>query len=155
MNVNLPKHVDVNDVSLSEFKKNEYGGGSLYVSYKGRPLIIQTPYMSLPFGVSVYEPTDGGAPKYSLDLSFRDEETNPSVKHLLNLLTELDEKLLSEGLKNSLSWFKTKHTSKDVIKALFSSQVRHAIDRETGEVNEKYKPTFKVKVPYNNDRCTV
>lgn len=155
MNINLPKNVAVEGINFSEVKKNEYGGGSLYVSYNGRPLIIQTPYMTTPFGVSVYEPTDGGQTKYSLDLSFRDEETNSSVNHLLKFLTQFDEKLLEEGLRNSLQWFKTKHTSKDVIRALFSGQVRHSIDRETGEINTSYKPTFKVKVPYNNDRCTV
>lgn len=155
MNINLPKNINVEEITLSELKKNDFGGGSVYVSYKGRPLIVQTPYMSTPFGVSAFDPPDGGQTKYSLDLSFRDVDVNPSVRHLLNTLTELDQKLVEEALTNSLSWFKTKHTSKDVIKALFSSQVRYSIDRETGEINEKYKPTFKVKVPYNREKCNV
>lgn len=155
MNIKLPKNVNVENVTLSAMKKNDYGGGSAYVSLDGRPLILQTPYMPLPFGVGMYEPTDGGQTKYSLDLSFREEENNPAVKHLLDLLSKFDDKLLNDGLKNSLAWFKTKHSSKEVIKALFAPQVRYSIDRETGEVNEQYKPTFKVKVPYSNDRCNV
>jgi len=155
MNINLPKNVSVDEINFSELKKNDYGGGSLYVNYNNRPLIIQTPYMSTPFGVSAYEPTDGGKTKYSLDLSFRDVDNNPSVRHFLDTLTKFDEKLVDAALANSLAWFKTKHTSKEVIKALFSGQVRHSIDRETGEINTAYKPTFKVKVPYSNDRCTV
>lgn len=155
MNITLPKNVDVDKITFSELKKNDYGGGSLYVSYNGRPLILQTPYMSAPFGVSAYEPLDGGKTKYSLDLSFREVDSNPSVRHFLTTLNQFDAKLVDAALQNSLAWFKTKHTSKEVIKALFSGQVRHSIDRETGEINTAYKPTFKVKVPYNNDRCTV
>lgn len=155
MNINLAKNIDVNKLTFSEMKKNDYGGGSLYVNYENRPLVIQTPYMSTPFGVSVFEPNDGGPSKYSLDLSFRDEETNKSVGSLLTMLNAFDEKLIQEGLKNSLQWFKTKHTSVEVIKALYSSQVRYSINRETGEVNTQYKPTFKVKVPYHKDKCNV
>ena len=118
MNINLAKNIDVNKLTFSEMKKNDYGGGSLYVNYENRPLVIQTPYMSTPFGVSVFEPNDGGPSKYSLDLSFRDEETNKSVGSLLTMLNAFDEKLIQEGLKNSLQWFKTKHTSAEVIKAL-------------------------------------
>ena len=155
MNINLAKNIDLSKVTFSDLKKNDFGGGNLYVNYEGRPLVIQTPYMPTPFGVSVFEPTDGGQTKYSLDLSFREEETNPSTKALLNWLTQFDDMLVQEGLKNSLQWFKTKHTSEEVIKALYSGQVRHSINRETGEINTQYKPTFKVKVPYNNNKCNV
>tara|TARA_B110000881_G_scaffold217061_1_gene233789 strand:- start:1675 stop:2388 length:714 start_codon:yes stop_codon:yes gene_type:complete len=153
MNITLPKNVNVDEITFSDVKKNDYGGGSLYVSYQGRPLILQTPYMSLPFGVSAYEPTDGSPTKYSLDLSFRDVDENPSVKHLYTMLSSFDGKLLDDSLTNSLQWFKQKYNSKEVMKALFTSQVRYSVDRETGELNTKYKPTFKVKVPYNKDRC--
>ena len=155
MNINLPKNINVDDITFSEPKKNNFGGGSIYVSYKGRPLILQTPYMTTPFGVSAFDPPDGGQTKYSLDLSFRDVDINPSAQNLLTTLTKFDKKLVNEALKNSLTWFKTKHTSTEVIKALFSGQVRYSIDRETGEVNENYKPTFKVKVPYSREKCNV
>merc|ERR1711959_163084 len=55
---------------------------------------------------------------------------------------------LEDGVENSMAWFAKKGVSKDVLKALYTPQLRVSKDKETGEPDGKYPPTFRLKIPY-------
>ena len=154
--IHLPKSINTNDVTFSEVKKNNYGGKSVFVSYDGSPLIVQTPYMPMPFGMSEYESPDSGVIKYSADFSFRNMDENKSVEQFYELLKNLDDKLVTSASENCVPWFgKSNYDNEEIVRALYSHQIRHSIDKETGEINNKYAPTFKLKIPNRNGRFLV
>ena len=62
--------MDVGKVSFSDVKTNDNGGKTIYLNYDNHSFIVQTPKMTLPYNMSVYD--KGEYPKYSLEVSFRD-----------------------------------------------------------------------------------
>ncbi len=133
-------------VEYSDPKKLSHGGQAIYLNYEGRPLILQTPKMNMPWGMGKY---DGDVPKFSLDLSFKGMDNNDSLQSFYSALNQLDEKLVEDGAKNSLSWFKKKKQTREVCKALYAPQIKVSKDKN-GEPDGKYPPTMKVKVPWRD-----
>lgn len=149
-----PEHFDINKVEFSEPKTLPNGGKAIYLNYlhdgKKKKLVIQTPKMSCPYGMSYYG--DGDYPKYSLEMSFGGMESGNSLDALYKVFDSLDEKLVQAGIDNSQPWFKKKKMTKDVINALYSPHIKVSKDKETGEPNNKYPPTLKVKAPFKSDQ---
>lgn len=149
--------LNMNNVTFTEMKANRYGGKTVGVKYNGKTMVVQTPKMYLPYGLSEFHVKDSngnntGDVKYSLDLSFKgwnDEGSSPTKTFYENM-KKLDELLVAKGVENRVAWFKSKSHTKEVVKALYSSAVRMSKDRETGEVTDKWPPTMKAKV-YNYD----
>tara|TARA_B110000285_G_C15019421_1_gene560762 strand:- start:384 stop:1112 length:729 start_codon:yes stop_codon:yes gene_type:complete len=154
--VSLPKNVSVDEITFSKAKPNKYGGKSVYINYKGKPLTLQTPYMSTPFGLSEFVNQETGQSKYSLDFSFRNMDESRSVEHFFDFLEKFDKRLVKTAAENCVPWFSNKdYNNEDILSALFSNQIRYSTDRETGELNHKYAPTFKLKIPFYNDKFNV
>lgn len=148
MNVYFPREITVNNdtTTFSELKPyGEAGAKIVYAKYKDSELNIQCPKMSSPFGLGKYE--EGPRVKYSIELSFRGMNENPKVKKLHDFLLKFDEHILEFAAKNSVAWFKKK-VSKEVLRELMTPSVKFPKDKETGEVIDKYPPTFKLKVAH-------
>ena len=143
---------DSNEIKYSDIKKNAQGGKSLYINSNstGGGITLQTPLMKCPFGIKSYD--DEGS-KYTLELSFGDitSATNELNKLFHDNMTKLDEKLLNDGVVNSLPWFSKKEMSKEVLRELYNQMVKVSKDKETGEPNGKYPPTFRIKIPFYNE----
>tara|TARA_Y100000310_G_scaffold275487_1_gene292049 strand:- start:83 stop:778 length:696 start_codon:yes stop_codon:yes gene_type:complete len=106
--------------------------------------------MVMPFDMSCFD--QGEYPKYSIEMSFRGYEDNSDLKTWLEHLQELDEKLVHDGVKNSLPWLKKKTISEEVVRALYNPIVRVSKDKETGEPDGKYPPTHRIRVPFRNGK---
>jgi hypothetical protein len=65
-------------------------------------------------------------------------------------MSALDKKLVHDGVDNSMTWLKKKITSADVVEALYTPIVKYAKDKTTGEITDKYPPSMKLKLPFNN-----
>jgi len=141
-------------ITYAEPKTNVHGGKSVYLNYDKKPLTFQTPKMSIPFGLSKYTPPAGGESKYSLDLSFTGMTDNDDVKQFHDKMAALDSKLMADGMKNAMPWFKKKSATLDVIKELYTPLIKVSKDKETGEPNNKFPPLFKVKMPFIDDKFT-
>jgi hypothetical protein len=150
----LPKDVDVDKISLGDTKPMGLTGGKLVrLKYnKTHVLTIQTPLMSAPFGVNKWAGDGKSADKYSLDLSFRGAAERPQVREFLSVLEKLDERLINEGVANSKEWLGKPRLSIDVVKELYTPTVKWAKDKTTGEVTDKYPPTFKMNIPMKDGK---
>ncbi len=151
--ITLAKEFDINNVSSSDIRTLDNGGKVAYMSYNGAPLILQTPTMSAPFGLSTWDNDGKGPLKYSLDLSFKGMDRNAGLQTFYNVLEAIDKKMIEDGLANAASWFKGKKVSKDVLEALYTPLIRHAKDKN-GDITDKYPPTFKVTVPNKDSKPT-
>ena len=155
MQIVQAKNFDVDSVTFSDPRVNTYGGKSVYLNYNRKPLVIQTEELMCQWGLSTFTPKDGGDPKYSMDLSFRGFETNPKIQTLLDRLKELDTKMVETAVDNSLPWFTKKSLKAEVVdEMLYNKTVRYSRDKETGELVTKWPPTWKIKIPYREGRCS-
>lgn len=157
----LPKNIDVNKLRYSELRTLPSGAKTVYVNYGTEKLTIQTPHLSLPYGLG--EPYDAkeaaknGTPiadkdkKYDLTVSFRGIEDNAKVKCFHDKLKDLENKIIDDAFANRLAWFKDDFDgNKSFVSKLFTPIVKIDKDPNTGKPVGKYPPTFKAKLPYDN-----
>jgi hypothetical protein len=112
------------------------------MNYGGEKVIMQTAIaMTVPFGLNVADKY--GPPEYSVDLSFRGADQRPEIKEFLDVMTQIDEFMIQEGVRNSVAWFKSK-LSEDVIRAFYTPSVKYSKDKE-GNVTS-YPPNLKLKL---------
>jgi hypothetical protein len=114
------------------------------------PIVLQTPEMVVPYNVSNWNDDGKGPDKYTLDLSFKGKEGRENLNTFFEKVVALDKKLVQDGVDNSMTWLKKKYNSVDVVEALYSPMVKYAKDKTTGEITDKYPPTFKLKIPSSN-----
>lgn len=159
----IPNEFDVSLVKYSTVRTLDNGGKVIYLSYNGAPLVLQTPEMHAPFGLSKWD-NDKGGNKTTIDLSFKGKETRAVLAKFFDNFAKLDEKLVVDGAENSVSWLKKKY-AENVVKEFYTPIVKYAKDKNTGEPTDKYPPTFKVTLPkkdgkysfevYNQDKQLV
>ena len=133
------------------------GAKSVYVNYSGSKINIQTPVMNIPYGVNDNQKfikddpkRKDEPPKYDITVSFKGIDENPKIKVFHDKMKELEEKIIDDAFANRLAWFKNSYGgNKDTVSNMFSHIIKHDKDKETGEIANKYPPTFKAKIPYN------
>jgi len=149
----IPGEFNVSKLTFSTPRVLDNGGKIIYVGYNGKPLQFQTPEMSAPFGVSKWVNNDGkSADKYHIDLSFKGKDARKPLEQFFQGLQEFDKCLITSAMENSQTWFKKKYTSEDVVEALYTPSIKYPKDKATGEVTDKYPPTFKIGLPFRDDR---
>jgi hypothetical protein len=146
----LPSNFDVSSVTYSAPRTLDNGGRSIYMNLNRAPIVLQTPEMVVPYNVSNWNDDGKGPDKYTLDLSFKGKEGRENLSTFFEKMVALDKKLVQDGVDNSMTWLKKKYNSVDVVEALYSPLVKYAKDKTTGEITDKYPPTFKLKIPSSN-----
>jgi hypothetical protein len=159
MSVQLAKNVDVNKLKYSEVKVLTSGAKSVYINYGSEKLNIQTPVMSLPYGLGVpFESKDAAKTdivlsadkKFDLTLSFRGMEDNPKIRSFYDKLKEIEAKIIDDAFTNRVAWFQDDYDgNKSFVARLFTPIIKIDKDKTTGKLVGKYPPTFKAKLPYN------
>tara|TARA_B110000977_G_scaffold201646_1_gene297465 strand:- start:9535 stop:10242 length:708 start_codon:yes stop_codon:yes gene_type:complete len=141
----LPKNFDVNELTFDSVKKNSMGGNVVYFKYENHPkIIMQTPAVSAPFGLSTYTDDKTGAVKYSIDISFRGMEEDPKIQLFHDQMSAFDDFLMNAAVTNSKDWFGKKQ-SKEVVENFYRPLVKPSKDPT------KYAPTMKFKIMTKRD----
>jgi hypothetical protein len=119
-----------------------------YLNYGGsrNTLVLQTPSLPSPFGLSVFDKS--GPPKYSVDLAMRGYQDNAKVKVFYDALSALDEHMIDLGVKNSKLWFKS-DMKRELVSAFYTPCVRFGKDKDGNQTN--YPPTLKIKLMRNRE----
>lgn len=149
------KEFDISNLSFGDVKKLENNGKYIPMYYNKSPFVIQTPQCHAPYGMNVYKDEKTGNESFSLELSFKDRDTRPTLQRFFEILNEIDNRVLEETMKNSQAWIR-KPPNRDVIEALFTPTIKYPKDKETGEIIDKYPPTYRVKLKKNQNgafRC--
>ena len=149
--MNPIKYNDFNAASLMVGDLNKTKNGqNVFVKYLGSgspKVIIQTPVMSAPFGVSSYPAENNN--RYSLDLSFNNYENDHNIGDIKNVIDSIDSAMIEFGIQYSVPWF-GKSIPRDVMSELYRPILKHSKDG-------KYAPTFKMKIrnDYNTGKPMV
>lgn len=154
--ITLPKNFNINSISFGTVKTQESGGKSVYVSYNGSPLLLQTPKCNAPFGISKWSDDKVSASgksndKYSLELSFNGFDKEDShIKKFYDVITSIDDLVKKQALDNSLTWFNKKKMSEDLVNDSYSSPLKFHM--ENGEPStSKYAPRIRLSIPMDRD----
>ncbi len=150
-NILPSKTFTVDKIALAAMKAHDSGGRMIYLNYAGKPILLQTPPMAAPFGLSSFASNDTtGDVKYSFDLAFKNMDKSPMLTRFFDAIARFDKLVLATVLENSGQWLKKKYNSLEVIEALYTPCVKFPKDKVTGEVTDKYPPTFRVSVPFRD-----
>lgn len=143
---------DIARVSVSDLTQNKKGQKQAYLSFTDtrKKIILQTPYQLAPFGLSEFQ-TDFG-PKYSLDVSFLEKDTNEKVAGFYNILQSIDKLMVTKGVENSKKWF-GKQMSEDMVNEFYRPLVKAG--RQKKNSDECYPDTVKFKIRTLGDRKNV
>jgi hypothetical protein len=147
--------IDFDDFEYGKIKDlGAQRGSAIYMNMEGKALVLQTPKMRSPFGLSKYDDIDKDtkeikSTRYDVQLSFDRKEDGESddISKFLENMESLDEKLIVDGTKNSKKWLGKKMGESSIKEAAYTSIVR-VTDKEDDDGNPLYAPTIKVKVPY-------
>lgn len=157
----LPAAFDVSKMTVGNVKSLDNGGKIVYISHSEKPLIVQTPEMTVPFGMSRWNADGassagaGGFDKYTIELSFKDRETRPSLSKFFDMMSAVDKYMLNNAIDNSQAWFKKKYSTTEIVDALYTPCVKFPKDKATGEITDKYPPTFRLSLPFRNGAFAV
>lgn len=153
-NVVLPKNVDINNIKIGKPKKL---GNSLakiaHITLNDENVAFQLPEMNAPFGKGCWE-NDNGTTKHWIELSFRDIEKRLPLQVFKKFIDDFDEKMVQYAYDNSHEFFNKKYTNIEVVRALYTPSIRYPKDKETGEITDKYPPTYKMNLPQKNGQFT-
>ena len=130
-------------LTFSTLEKNRAGGKQVFISQEGHrgKVMIQTPEMHLPFGITPYQDAATGAiQSWSLDVSFRDQA------EFLETMRALDQTLVRVATERSAEWF-GKAMSAEVV-----AEFTRKLVKEPN--NPQYAPTMRVKIPCINGQET-
>jgi hypothetical protein len=143
-----PSSFNSKNISISAPRQLQSGAKQAYLNYGGERLVMQTAVsMSVPFGLNMADKF--GPPEYSVELSFRQSEQRPEIKEFMDVIAQMDDKMIEEGVKNSKSWFKGE-LGRDVVKAFYTPSLKYSKDKEGNILN--YPPNLKLKLrKINND----
>lgn len=130
--------VSVPSLTFSTPKTIANGGRTIYVNNgDNRPLKIRTPKMHVPFGISVFHDEHGS--KFSLELSFRDSDTDGEIGAFNSMIQELESRIKSEAATSG--WFNCKGG------ANFLSVIK--------QNNTQYPAVIKFNLPSSNGQILV
>jgi hypothetical protein len=156
----LPKNIDVSKLKYSEMRSLASGAKTVSVFYGSDKLTLQTPVLSIPYGLGepykVKEAVKKGLPvadtdkQYDITVSFRGIDDNAKIKVFHDKLKEIENKIVDDAFHNRLAWFKDDFDgNKSFVSKLFSPIIKIDKDPSTGKAVGKYPPTFKAKLPYD------
>ena len=142
---------DATTLQFSPLEKNKKGGKivNLFTTSgnEKKRIVMQTPTLAVPFGVTPYqEATTGEIQSYSIDVSFRNAETDPRIAEFLARMRQMDDVLLDTAVARSKEWL-GKSMSKDLVQEFLRKLVKDP-------ANKQYPPVMKIKVPVVNGEPT-
>ena len=145
--ITLPASFSTANVKIGQPKSLDSGAKMAYLNYgESRALILQTPTLKSPFGLNIFD--KAGPPKYSIDLALTGYQDNAKVKAFYKALSELDNFMIEEGVRNSKAWFKAE-MKRDVVAAFYTPTVKFGRDKEGNQT--PYPPNVNLKLKKNRD----
>lgn len=139
-------------------KVNKSGGKSITLlnPETNRSLHITTPCM-MTWGISdfVDEKTGESDGKYQISLNFPNSEyANAETDLFLKKLTDFQNQIVEDAVKNSELWF-GKKTSKEILEYSFFPFIKYQKDKTTKNIDMTKPPSIRAKVPVYDGKWAV
>lgn len=147
MSITKSQNIDLSAFTFSEPKVDQNTKAKrIFVNSKGGKIVIQTPKMYVPNGVTRWRKPDAIDNKddsFELELSFGGE--SPDVQKFHEIMNDYDKIVKDNIQKNSLSWIGKQKASMETIEdAFYIPTVKLAVDKNKERVD--YPDRMKVKI---------
>lgn len=119
-------------------------GGKLMIS-NSTPMMVWSP--------NIYEPKSTGD-TYKLDVNMQfplEEVATDGTRNMLANLNSFQDKVKRDAVEHSMAWFGKKMSDAQV-DVLFTELLRYKRDPATGEADRTQPPTFRIKIPFYEDK---
>lgn len=156
----LAKSINVSKLKFSAPKTLSNQSRTVYINYEGDKLRVQTPVMFLPYGVGDNEKINANNPvkkdeaqakRYDINVSFRGMESNPKLQMLHDKMQEIEKRIIDEAFENRQTWLRDDYDGvKAFVAKLCTPIIKYDKNRETGKIENRYPPTMKLKLPYDD-----
>jgi hypothetical protein len=145
MSIVKTANIDFSKVTFSDVKK--LGKGKMvYANLNTNKIILQTPKMSIPFGISRWRDAnadDGSGDSFRLGLSFYGEDNNAEIKEFKHHLEQFDNIIKQKIKENSKEWLNKSNVSMEVIEdAYYVPNVKVSVDKD----GKEYPSRIEVKL---------
>ena len=144
--------INFDKINISSLRKLDSGGQMTAVSYgeQNNKFIIQTPLMSIPYAFGTGY--NGERSDY-MTISLGDYGSDHKLNKFYDNMKNIEESVQQHVVKNVDTWFpnfsgKSEAVIEQLIGEAFNKFVKHSKD-------DKYPPTIKVKIPYENDKYDI
>jgi hypothetical protein len=144
--------INFSKINISGLRKLDSGGQMAYVSYgeQSNRFIIQTPLMSVPYAFGTGYNNERSD---YLTLSFGDYENDNKLNKFCENMKNIEKTVNEHVINNVETWFpnfsgKSDAVVEQLIGEAFNPFVKHSKEN-------KYPPTIKVKIPYENDKYNI
>jgi hypothetical protein len=144
-----PADITASKIEFGPLKVLDNGGKAVNLRYAGNNIMVETPSLSVPYGVNVYDKEGPTKLKYSVDLSLRGADENEQVRALQDFLEAFDERMIDAGVENAAKWFKMSNPNREVIRAFYTPLVK--ISKDALGNPKPYPPTFKLSLRKKKD----
>ena len=140
----------ISKVTFSDVKK--LGKGKMvYVNYNSGKIILQTPKMNVPFGLSRWRDpsaTDNSGDSFRLPLSFYGEESSNDIKKFKENMEQFDNIIKQKIQQNSSEWLGKKNVSMEAIESAFYAP---NVKISEGKDGKEYPSRFEIKLDRQKD----
>ena len=144
--------INFDKINISSLRKLDSGGQMAYVSYgeQNNRFIVQTPLMSIPYAFGTGYNNERSD---YLTLSFGDYENDVKLNKFCENMKNIEKTVNEHVISNVETWFpnfsgKSDAVVEQLIGEAFNPFVKSSKDN-------KYPPTIKVKIPYENDKYNI
>lgn len=138
--------VSPDDFTFSDVKQNQMGGQTVFINHKKEKVRFEVPKGRLPFGLNIQN-YDDSATKMTIDQSLGNKDAQDELGEWHRWLDEFDKFMIGIAHAKSESWFK-KNLKPDILEEFYKPCV-------VKSKNDRYDPTFKMKLPVKGDKTTV
>jgi len=149
------KHVNVDNIEFSAPNPYSKGNGhAINFKYNNKFINIQTPQLKCLFGLGIYKNDKDviTAVNVTLQCNSAADKTN-RVDNFQKKISKIDNLVMTQAYNNYKTWLKS-HRSIPVhqLKALYKKSLYYKVNPESGEIDHGVPPTFKIKIPYRNNK---
>jgi Family of unknown function (DUF5871) len=147
----LPGEVDMKRIVFREPVQNQFGGQHIFVALDSgdgnggtNPVRVQTPWLTLPFGLSQYGPESPWQLMCALSEGENPEEQSEMAK-FSEFLDAFDARIVEEGVNNAKDWWPGKTMIPEIVGYNYRSPLKPSSEETT------FPPSLKVRVRRNNE----
>ena len=144
--------INFSKINISGLRKLDSGGQMAYVSYgeQNNRFIIQTPLMSVPYAFGTGYNNERSD---YLTLSFGDYENDNKLNKFCENMKNIEKTVNEHVINNVENWFPNFSGKSDAVVEQLISEAFNPFVKYSKE--NKYPPTIKVKIPYENDKYNI
>jgi hypothetical protein len=155
--------LDISGIAFADPKPSGHGGQTIYINYmkdrtRHKSCLIQSPWLSNPFGLNTSPVQEGEQPKYYVELSMGNAPS-AYVEDFHNKMKSLDAHVSDTAIENQQGWLGKSDIDTDYRDEFLSENYKGIVrpyKNKEKEATGEYPDTIRFKVPhyFNKDEET-